>query len=39
MEYNAFVIGRERIKKIEGGVVERERYRARAITTASEQAA
>jgi hypothetical protein len=37
VEYTAFTTGRERIKKIEGEVVARDR--ARAITTASEQAA
>jgi hypothetical protein len=37
VEYTAFTTGRERIKKIEGEVVARDR--ARAITTAPEQAA
>jgi hypothetical protein len=35
-EYTVFVTGRERIKKIEGEVVAKDR--ARAITSASEQA-
>jgi hypothetical protein len=37
MGYTVFVTGRERVKTIEGEVVAR--YRARAITTASDQAA